>query len=161
MITNDIVLLLKTKFTEHVIVQVDENASPKAIVIEAANLLDVCKELHANEKTYFDMLSCITGLDNGPEAGTMEVVYNLYSIPYEISLMIRVVISRKDPEVSSVTEVWKTADWLEREIYDMFGIWFTGHPDMRRILMPADWEGYPLRKDYQQQEYYRGIKVEY
>ena len=156
-----IISFLKNKVGEQTIIQIDENASPQAIIIDASYLLEACKELHTNEKTYFDMLSCVTGLDNGPEVGTMEVIYNLYSIPYEVSLMIKVVLNRNEPEVSSLVEVWKTADWLEREVYDMFGIRFTNHPDMRRILMPADWEGYPLRRDYKQQEYYRGIKVEY
>jgi NADH-quinone oxidoreductase subunit C len=107
------------------------------------------------------MLSCVTGIDNGTDAGTMEVVYNLYSIPYNHHLMIRVVLPRQKPEIESVSSIWKTADWHEREIFDMYGIHFLNHPDLRRILMPADWEGHPLRKDYKHQEYYRDIKVEY
>lgn len=153
--------LIQTKLGDNLAIEVDENATPSALIIAAKDLLVVCRELHTNEKTYFDMLSCVTGIDNGPDAGTMEVAYNLYSIPYEVSLMLKVVLDRSVPEVPSVAEIWKTADWHEREAFDMFGITFTGHPDMRRILMPADWEGYPLRKDYQHQEYYRGIKIEY
>jgi NADH-quinone oxidoreductase subunit C len=139
----------------------DLNARPNAIVLSADDLLTVCDQLYRNPETYFDMLSCITGLDNGPESGTMEVAYNLYSIPYNFHLMLKVTIPRDKPEVDSLSHLWKTADWLEREVFDLYGIIFRNHPDLRRILMPADWEGYPLRKDYKHQEYYRNIKVEY
>ena len=142
-------------------VQTDETTTPKTVVVDAFNILKVCTTLQADPSCYFDMLSCLTGLDNGPEAGTMEVIYNLYSIPFNTHLTLRVVVPRDHPEVPSVTAAYKTADWHEREAFDLFGIRFTGHPDLRRILLPADWEGYPLRKDYKHQEYYRGVKVEY
>ncbi|HET9487574.1 MAG TPA: NADH-quinone oxidoreductase subunit C, partial [Chryseosolibacter sp.] len=74
---------------------------------------------------------------------------------------LKVTVSRDHAEVDSVEDVWKTANWHEREAYDLFGIKFRGHPDLRRILLPADWEGHPLRKDYKQQEYYRGVKLDY
>jgi NADH-quinone oxidoreductase subunit C len=89
------------------------------------------------------------------------VVYNLFSIPFNQHLMVKVKLSREKPEIDSVSHLWKTANWHEREIFDMYGIHFNNHPDLRRILMPADWEGYPLRKDYKHQEYYRNIKIEY
>lgn len=139
----------------------DETSTPKAIKISANDLLNVCENLHRNEKTYFDMLSCVTALDNGPEAKTMEVIYNVYSIAYNHHLALKVILSRELPEINTVSHIWKTADWHEREAFDMFGINFIGHPDLRRILMPADWEGHPLRKDYKQQEYYRDIKLDY
>jgi NADH-quinone oxidoreductase subunit C len=141
--------------------QVDERTTPKTIILSSSQLRPVCHELHANPALYFDMLSCITGIDNGPQVSTLEVVYTLYSIPYHLHLMIKVVLPREGSEVESVSNIWRSANWLEREVYDMFGITFTGHPDLRRILMPADWEGYPLRKDYAQQEYYRNVKVKY
>lgn len=140
---------------------IDENAFPKAIKIPAADLVHVCKELTQNSAIYFDMLSCVTAIDNGAEAATMEIVYNLYSIPYNIQLMVKVMLPRENPAIATVSHIWKTAGWHEREAYDMFGIIFNGHTDLRRILMPADWEGYPLRKDYTHQAYYRDIKVEY
>ena len=142
-------------------VATDEKSSPKAILIPAQDLIKVCTELHQNSEAYFDMLSCVTGIDNGVQANTMEVVYNLYSIPFDTHLMLKVVLSRENPVVDSVTSIWRTADWHEREAFDMLGIKFTGHPDLRRILLPADWEGFPLRKDYHHQEYYRNVKVEY
>jgi NADH-quinone oxidoreductase subunit C len=132
----------------------DQNASPAIIKISSTDLKNVCGELYQNTSTYFDMLSCITGIDNGPQAGTMDVVYNLYSIPFNHH-------SRDQPVIDSVIDIWKTANWHERELFDMLGIQVNGHPDLRRILMPADWDGFPLRKDYQQQAYYRDIKVEY
>jgi NADH-quinone oxidoreductase subunit C len=139
----------------------DVNSTPKAVKIFPPDLFSVCSALHQHQATYFDMLSCLTGVDNGPEAGTMEVIYTLYSIPFDHHLMIKVVVPRENPELNSVATIWKTADWHEREAFDMFGIKFNGHPDLRRILMPADWEGHPLKKDYKQQEYYRDIKLDY
>jgi NADH-quinone oxidoreductase subunit C len=135
---------------------------PPCINISAALLLDVCKYLHEQEGYYFDMLACITGMDNGPEEGTMEVIYNLNSIPYNHQLTLKVTLPRAEDalQLSSVSSIWKTAEWLEREVYDMFGIIFTGHPDLRRILLPSDWKGHPLRKDYENLETYHGIIVD-
>lgn len=137
------------------------NSTPFGVILKKESLPGVCEELHKNSSTYFDMLSCITGIDNGPDAGTMEVIYHLYSIPFNQSIVLKVILSRENPDIESITSVWKSANWLEREVYDMFGITFTRHPDLRRILMPADWKGYPLRKDYKQEAYYRGVKIDY
>ncbi len=137
------------------------NSTPYGVVVKQEALLSVCDQLHKNPASYFDMLSCITGVDNGPESGTMEVIYHLYSIPFNYSLALKVILTRENPEVESVVSIWKSANWLEREVYDMFGIGFKNHPDLRRILLPADWKGYPLRKDYKHEEYYRGVKIEY
>jgi NADH-quinone oxidoreductase subunit C len=137
------------------------NTTPQTILVSSTRLPDVCRELYNNPQTYFDQLSCVTGLDNGPEAKTMEVIYHLYSIPNNFSLALKVVLSRDALIVPTLSSIWKSANWLERETYDMYGILFEGHPDLRRILMPADWEGYPLRKDYSEQEKYRDIQVKY
>lgn len=140
---------------------VDEKASPKAVIVQAKEIKRICEELHQNPSSYFDMLSCLTAIDNGVEAKTMEVVYNLYSIPFDHHLMVKVILPRENPEIDSVCEIWQAANWHEREAFDMYGIKFVGHPDLRRILLPADWEGHPLRKDYQHQELYRDVKVKY
>jgi len=140
---------------------VDESSSPTALKIPVEDLHNVCQELLQDSATYFDMLSCITAIDNGVAASTIEVVYNLYSIPYNLHLMLKVALPREKPEVETVSNIWKTANWHEREAFEMFGVYFKNHPDLRHLLLPADWEGYPLRKDYQQQEYYRNIKVSY
>ncbi|HEY3386317.1 MAG TPA: NADH-quinone oxidoreductase subunit C [Saprospiraceae bacterium] len=142
-------------------VRTDEKSSPKAIIISATELKKVCLELYQNQATYCDMLSCLTGLDNGVEANTLELAYNLYSIPFNHHLMLKVVVPRENSEVDTVSDIWRTANWHERETSEMFGIKFIGHPDPRRLLLPADWEGNPLRKDYQHQEKYRDITVKY
>lgn len=137
------------------------NSTPFGVIIPKEYLVATCETLHQNPSCYFDMLSCITGVDNGLEAATMEIIYHLYSIPFQQSLALKVIVSRETPEVESVSSIWKSANWLEREVYDMFGMVFKNHPDMRRILMPADWKGFPLRKDYKHEEYYRGVKIDY
>lgn len=150
---------LKDKLGEDSILLVNEQATPKCIELNADSLVEAMNYLHKTEGLYFDSLSCITGLDNGVESNSMEVIYNLYSIPYEHHLMVKITLDRTQPKIDSLTSIWKTADWQEREVYDLYGIHFNNHPDLRRILLPADWEGFPLRKDYKHQEYYRGVKV--
>lgn len=135
------------------------NTTPQTIVV--TKLLEVATELFNNPETYFDQLSCVTGIDNGPDAKTMEVIYHLYSIPFNRSLALKVILPRDNPRVLTLASVWKSANWLERETYDMYGIVFEQHPDLRRILMPADWDGYPLRKDYKEQDTYRDVQVKY
>lgn len=161
MSTFDQILSLVKASCIHSECTVDENATPKAIKIDKADLIKVMHRLFNDPVAYFDMLSCVSGVDNGPDAGTMEIVYNLYSIPFDHHLMIKVSVPRDQPEVESVCSIWRTANWHEREIFDLFGIHFANHPDLRRILLPADWEGHPLRKDYKHQDYYRNVKVEY
>lgn len=141
-----------------------DNVPQPYIVIPASGLLSVCKFLHTSPLYYFDFLNCITAIDNGVELGTIDMIYHLSSIPFEKSLILKVQIDRDlDPTflIDSVSSIWRTADWHEREIYDFFGVKFNNHPDLRRILLPADWVGYPMRKDYQEQETYHGIKVKY
>lgn len=152
--------LITAKYPEAIVGE-DLSASPKALIVDENYLHDVCEYLHAHQQTYFDSLSCVTGVDNGIEKNTMEMVYNLYSIPYDIHLMIKVVLDRANPGVDSLSDIWHTANWQERETFDLFGIHFNNHPDLRRILLPNDWEGYPLRKDYKEQEKYHGMTVIY
>ncbi len=154
------ILTLIRQITSEDIIEIP-SSTPFGVIIKKEILLSVCTQLYKNPAAYFDMLSCITGVDNGPETGTMEVIYHLYSIPFNKSLALKVILSRENPEVESIVSIWKTANWLEREVFDMFGIVFNNHPDLRRILMPADWKGYPLRKDYKHEEYYRGVKIDY
>ncbi|HZY81428.1 MAG TPA: NADH-quinone oxidoreductase subunit C [Cyclobacteriaceae bacterium] len=137
------------------------NSTPQTIAVDPKKLITVAENLLRSSQTYFDQLSCVTGIDNGVEAKTMEVIYHLYSIPYNFSVALKVILPRENPVVPTLSSVWKSANWMERETFDMYGIVFEGHPDLRRILMPADWDGYPLRKDYKEQEKYREIQVKY
>jgi NADH-quinone oxidoreductase subunit C len=98
----------------------------------------------------FNFLSDISAVDRHPIEPRFELNYHLLSIPQRQTVRLRVNVpeSDRDPQIESVTAVWPTADWLEREVFDLFGIRFMNHPDLRRILMPDEWAGYPLRKDY-------------
>lgn len=151
--------LIDSKIGEGVVLSIDENAKPKAIVIDSTKVEVVMALLKDDGSSFCDLLSCLTAIDNGSEANTMEVIYNLYSIPLEHSIMVKTILSRERPEIESVSHLWKTADWHEREAYDLFGITFNNHPDLRRILMPADWEGHPMLKDYEEPATYRGMKT--
>lgn len=131
------------------------------LTLPAEQILPVCEFLWKNPATYFDSLSCLTAIDQGSEAGKMEVIYTLYSIPNHLTLHLRVILDRSSPTISSVSSIWRTADWHEREAFDLLGVQFSGHPDLRRILLPEDWEGHPLRKDYVEQSKYHGIQVKY
>ena len=91
--------------------------------------------------------------------GSLESRYNLHSMKHLHKIEVRIKVTNDKPNIPSVEQVWRVADWFERETYDMFGINFIGHRDLRRILLPEDWEGWPLRKDYQEQETYHGIVV--
>lgn len=136
------------------------------LILPSDAIAEVCQFLHNDDRLFFDYLACITGIDNGPGLNTMELIYNLTSIPYGHDLMIKIVFPRNTegeplPAVPTLSHIWKTADWHEREIFDLVGIHFEGHPDQRRILLPEDWEGHPLRKDYAAQDRYHGIYVKY
>ena len=161
----DIKLLLIDKFGADVIEGEETGGLQPALLIAPDLIADVCLELRNNSKTYFDFLSCLTGVDYGVEAGRFGVVYHLASIPYQTQLTLKIGTENDRsfdnlPTFPSITSVYRTADWHEREAYDLLGIFFENHPDLRRILLPDDWEGFPLRKDYKAAEYYKGIKVD-
>lgn len=137
-------------------------------------IVPVGEFLRTDPSLFFDHLSCLSGMDY-PEQNKIGVVLHLYSYPYEHKVVIKYFTDRKNPPLllnnpiikadfpvlPSISSIWKTAEWHEREAFDLFGIWFENHPDLRRILLPPDWEGYPLRKDYSIAEMYHGIKTEY
>ena len=118
------------------------------IVVPAAQITRVARHLHDAPDARFDYLSDLTATDWPPRAAArFDVVYCLYSTRHRHRVRLKVKVSEHDG-LPSVTGVWPAANWLEREVYDMFGVNFTGHPDRRRILMPEDWQGFPQRKDY-------------
>jgi len=118
------------------------------IEVEKDALLDVARFLRDDAEMQFVLLSDVTCVDYLPRQPRFAVVYHLLSLRQRQWLRLRVWVSEEQAELPSVTGIWPGANWYEREVYDMFGISFMGHPDLRRILMPDDWEGHPLRKDY-------------
>ena len=118
-------------------------------VVVPRNLLRAAAErCRADSKLQFNLLSDATCLDRYPIEPRFELNYHLVSIPRRDRVRVQVRLTGQDPVVDSLVPVWPGANWLEREIFDLFGIRFNGHPDLRRILLPEDWEGYPLRKDF-------------
>ncbi|MBM3402999.1 MAG: NADH-quinone oxidoreductase subunit C [Bacteroidetes bacterium] len=161
---NDIEELLIHKFGQGVIIRTENTGLQKAFQVAPELIVQVCEELRDNTNNWFDYLSCLSGLDHGIEKNKFEIVYHLASIPYKQQLVLKTIkeYDRNNevlPSFLSVSGIWRTAEWHEREVFDLMGINFDGHPDLRRILLPDDWEGYPLRKDYQAPEEYKGIKI--
>lgn len=170
----EIFKVLKDKFGDSVIELNTQFIEPYILV----NPLEVDKIslfLRDDPSFRFDSLMNLSGVDeadgekktdeNGNNiiaGGNLSVYYHLDSVKAGHKVTLKVVTPKQKPEVVTVTEVWKTADWHEREAYDMFGIVFINHPDLRRILMPYDWEdSYPLRKDFTLPEFYQGMKIPY
>jgi NADH-quinone oxidoreductase subunit C len=118
------------------------------VVVRAEAIAEACRLLHDDPATRFDFLAALTAVDYWPDEPRFAVVYELYSIPHRAFLRLRVPLSSTAAELPTVEEVFPNANWHEREVFDMFGINFIGHSDLRRILMPFDWVGHPLRKDY-------------
>jgi len=148
-----IAVRLKDEFQEDVL-SIREYRGQVSVIIKKDNVFNICKFLHDEPDMSFDYLVDLCGVDNlrHPErkADTprFEVVYHLYSHKYKYFLRLKALVPEEDCTIDSVVPIWAGANWHERECLDMFGIVFKGHPDPRRILMPEDWEGYPLRKDY-------------
>ena len=168
--------LLKEKFGDAVIA-LDKDTPTEAIIsVDPLQIHLVGEFLRLNEDMLFDSLMCLSGVDdaNGKkvkdadgtdiiEGGTLSVYYHLHSVSLKHKITLKVSTPREDAKVESVENVWKCADWHERESFDLVGIKFLNHPDLRRIMMPYDWEegSHPLRKDYKNPEFYQGMKVPY
>ena len=116
------------------------------VEIAPEKLIEACRLLKHDLK--FERLSTVTAVDRYPSQPRFEVVYHLQSIARKERLRLKCRLSGERPEIDSATGVWRSANWFEREVFDLFGIGFRNHPDLRRIMMPEDWVGYPLRKDY-------------
>ena len=131
--------------------------SKKVIFVKPENWSQVSAFLKNDDKLTFDYMMCLTSYDKGDKK-TYGVAYNLYSTVYRHYIEIRVEVD-DESAIPSVALLWRTADWHEREAYDMMGIKFDGHPNFKRILLADDWEGHPLRKDYKEPDYYHGLPV--
>jgi NADH-quinone oxidoreductase subunit C len=129
------------------------------IIVAPMSVKDICLQLRDCDRYLFNSLMCLSGVDNAD--GTLGVVYHLHSTKLKHKVTLKAVVPVDNPVVASVEKVWRCADWHEREAFDLVGTVFEGHRDMRRILLPDDWEGHPLRKDYKVPEYYNGMKVPY
>ena len=148
---------VRQKIAEKFPDSLDDEQSDDWIQIKPKSWLKIASWLQSDDDLYFDSLQCNTGMDLGE--GVLESRYNLHSMKHLHKIEVRIKVTNDKPNIPSVEQVWRVADWFERETYDMFGINFVGHRDLRRILLPDDWEGWPLRKDYQEQETYHGIVV--
>jgi NADH-quinone oxidoreductase subunit C len=117
------------------------------LIVPASHIIEAAIYLRDAPEASFDYCSDLTATDWPPRAERFDVIYCLYSTRHRHRVRLKVKVAENQP-LASVTGVWTAANWLEREVFDMFGVNFTGHPDRRRILMPDDWQGYPQRKDY-------------
>jgi len=142
-----VLAMLKDRFGEK-IVSVHSFRGDSTAVIEKDVLLDVMKMLRDDPGLSFEFVMDVTAVDFLGETPRFEVVYHLFSFSKNRRVRIKVKVSEEDPEIPTITPLWRGANWFEREVFDMYGIRFTGHPDLRRILMYEEFEGHPLRKDY-------------
>ncbi len=150
---------IKSQFPEAVVDFKADAVTEPFIVIRPDLIREIANFIFVDPELKFDYLICLSGVDFND--GNLGVVYHLSSMQKRHRIVLKVKVPKDKPEVPSVESVWKTANWHEREAFDLLGIIFLDHPDLRRILLPDDWEGFPLRKDYKVQEYYQGMKVPY
>jgi NADH-quinone oxidoreductase subunit C len=152
---DEIAALLTEQFGEKIVESKVDAKNPWSEVAPTA-ILEVCQFLRSDERLRMDHLELLGGVDFKDR---MEVVYVLYSMRHHHRYTLKCRLPREDPRIVTVETIWGVANWHEREAYDMFGIVFEGHSDLRRILCPDDWEGYPLRKDYEFPTRYRDMPV--
>ena len=127
--------------------------------VDRSTIVEVCRFLRDRDGLDFEVLSDLTALD-WPKEEKIQVVYHLFSYTHNHQIVLKVDLPRDNPKIATVEGIWKVANWFEREVYDLFGVIFEGHSDLRRIMLPEDWTGYPLRKDYVEQEEYDGISTQ-
>ena len=144
-VDNCAVITLKGRFADSVI-SVTEFRDEVSVTVRKEDISEICSFL--KENLGYNLLVDVTAVDYQGKRPRFLVVYHLYSLPKKERLRLKAPVCESDPTIDSMYPIWKSANWLEREVFDLFGISFNKHPDMRRILMPAEWVGYPLRKDY-------------
>ncbi|MBI5408958.1 MAG: NADH-quinone oxidoreductase subunit C [Nitrospirae bacterium] len=118
------------------------------VSVKRERITDICRYLNEDQDIRMDYLADVCGVDYPEKKFRFEVIYNLYSLKHRHRLIVKALVPEDNPYIDSVVPIWSGANWHEREACDMYGIVFNGHPDLRRILMPEDWEGFPQRKDY-------------
>lgn len=152
----DIFQLLRETFGEQAVLEFVETGCDPFVVLDRSRLVEICRFLRDDSRLDFAHLSLVTGLD-WPEH--FESVAHLvsYSHHHHLTVKVRMPKAEGEPRCPSLSPVWRAADWHEREQYDMLGIIYEGHPDLRRILLAEDWEGFPLRKDYVPPAEYNGV----
>jgi NADH-quinone oxidoreductase subunit C len=155
MTSEQIVTLLNQKFGSKILAAFAQDKHPR-IHVAAADWREVAQFLRREPTLQFDWLANLSGVDYVAD-DKLCVVYDLWSFELRHTFAVKVYCPREEARVPSVVDLWSAADWHEREAYDMFGIVFDGHPDLRRILCAEDWEGWPLRKDYKFPREYHGI----
>ncbi|HKP39307.1 MAG TPA: NADH-quinone oxidoreductase subunit C [Pyrinomonadaceae bacterium] len=129
--------------------EIIEALGETTIIVPREHIVDVCRYLKSPDSYAFDFLADLCGFDRGPEEEPrFEVNYHLFSTTRHYRLRLKVLLNESDVHIATVTDVWRTANWHERETYDLVGVIFDGHPDLRRILLPDDWQGHALRKDF-------------
>ncbi len=143
----DIHARLRARFGEAIGELAGARRDNASTTVSPPAIREVCRFCKTEPGLEFDCLSNLSGVDY-PKRTVIEVVYHLYSYRHRHLFTLKVDAPRDDPRVPSVAGVWSHAEWQEREVFDLLGVTFEGHPDLRRILMPEDWEGHPLRKDY-------------
>lgn len=146
---------LAAKFGERIGPLAPANKDP-FLLVQPADIVEICRFLKSDPDLAFDCLMNLSTVD-WPKKNQIEVVYHLFSYAKRHAFILKALLDRAKPEIQSVEPVWKAADWLEREQYDLMGVTFTGHPDLRRIMMPDDWVGNPLRKDYKEEGQWHNI----
>jgi NADH-quinone oxidoreductase subunit C len=151
--------LLQEQFGEAILEALPEDKHPR-IHVDAAHWRAIAEFLRQDRRLNFDWLMCITALDYVADE-KLACCYDLMSYQHRHDFAVKVFTSREEPSIPTVSDLWPAADWHEREAFDLMGIDFPGHPDMRRILLPDDWVGHPLRKDYVFPREYKGIPGSY
>ena len=150
---------LKTRFGD-AILEAKMDAPQPWIAVDPSKTKEIALFLRDDQTTQFDYMMCLSGVDYNKD-GKLGIVYHLFSMVHKHKIVLKAFCTKENPHIQSVSSVWGTANWHEREAFDMFGIIVDEHPDLRRILLPYDWEGHPLRKDYKVPEFYNGMKVPY
>ena len=155
MTSTEIAKLLQDTFGPKILAAFPDDKHPR-VHIAAADIRPVAEFLIRDPRLKLDWMQCLSGADYVAD-GKLAVIYDLWSFDLNHVFALKAFIPRDNPHIATVSDLWSIADWHEREAFDMFGIIFDGHPDLRRILCPDDWEGYPLRKDYVFPREYHGI----